>query len=77
MSPCGYCKGVICKGVVKMRFLARQIADSFVSVRFRPVYEDEDIDGDVTAEVYQPTEQCIELVRKQALVDSSQASSEG
>ena len=29
----------------------------FVGVRFRAVYEGEPIDGDVTAEAYQPTEQ--------------------
>lgn len=34
----------------------------FVCMRFRPVYEDEPLDADVTAEVYQPTEQLGELV---------------
>ena len=43
--------------------------DLFVGVRFRAVYEDEPIDGDVTAEAYQPTEQAAELVGKGALVD--------
>lgn len=43
--------------------------DMFVGVRFRAVYEDEPIDGDVTAEAYQPTEQAAELVAKGALID--------
>ena len=36
---------------------------------FRAVYEDEPIDGDVTAEAYQPTEQAAELVSKGALIN--------
>ena len=44
-------------------------AERFACVRFRPVYEGEDIDGDVTAEVYQPTEQCAELMAKEQLID--------
>jgi len=51
--------------------------ECFVSVRFRPVYEGEDIDGDVTAEVYQPTEQCAELVGRGALIDAPTAVGEG
>ena len=42
-------------------------ADTFVVVKFRPVYDGEDLDGDVTAEVYQLTEQCAELAAKGAL----------
>jgi len=47
-------------------------ADLFVGMSFRPVYEDEPIDADVTAEVYQPTEQFTSLVteRGEALVDA-------
>lgn len=40
----------------------------FVGMRFRPVYEGEPIDGDVTAEAYQPTEQAAELASKGVLV---------
>ena len=39
------------------------------SVRFRAVYEGEPIDGDVTAEAYQPTTQAAELVGKSVLID--------
>lgn len=41
---------------------------TFITMRVRCVYEDEDIDGDVTAEVYQPTEQGMKLLEKQALL---------
>lgn len=41
----------------------------FVGVRFRAVYEGEPIDGDVTAEAYQPTTQAAELVGKSVLID--------
>lgn len=46
-----------------------EAAARFVSVRFRPVCEGEDIDGDVTAEAYQPTTQCAELVASRMLDD--------
>ncbi|KAL1500655.1 hypothetical protein AB1Y20_013303 [Prymnesium parvum] len=49
----------------------------YVCVRFRPVYEGEEIDGDVTAEVYQPTEQCADLLRRGALQDSTKVAGEG
>eukprot|EP00322_Chrysochromulina_rotalis_P016237 CAMPEP_0115830574 /NCGR_PEP_ID=MMETSP0287-20121206/1686_1 /TAXON_ID=412157 /ORGANISM="Chrysochromulina rotalis, Strain UIO044" /LENGTH=215 /DNA_ID=CAMNT_0003283879 /DNA_START=15 /DNA_END=662 /DNA_ORIENTATION=- len=43
-------------------------ADLFVSMRFRPVYDDEPIDADVTAEVYQPTAQLCELAVQRGVV---------
>ena len=44
---------------------------SFVTMRVRCVYEHEDIDGDVTAEVYQPTEQCVKLLAQGSLVPAA------
>ncbi len=40
----------------------------FVGMRFRPVYDDEPLDADVTAEVYQPTEQLCELALERDVV---------
>ena len=39
-------------------------AKQFVTMRVRAVYDHEDLDGDVTAEVYQPTPQGAELLQK-------------
>ena len=41
----------------------------FVAMRFRPVYEDEELDADITAEVYQPTKQLEDLVGRGVLTD--------
>lgn len=46
-----------------------EAASLFVGVRFRAVLEGEAIDGEVTAEAYQPTEQATELVGKGVLID--------
>ncbi len=64
----------------ELRFLTAAAAEAaeldpeasrrFVGVRFRPVYEGEQIDGDVTAEAYQPTEQCAKFVGDGTLVDA-------
>ena len=59
--------------MVELRAIAAQ-ADpeansSFVCMRFRPVYDDEPIDADVTAEVYQPTEQLAKLVQRGVIRD--------
>ena len=43
----------------------------FVGVLFRAVYEGEAIDGDVTAEVYQPTKQATDLICDGKLVPAS------
>jgi hypothetical protein len=40
----------------------------FVSLLFRPVYADENIDGLCTAEAYEPTPQCEELCERGALI---------
>lgn len=57
--------------------VASNLSSGFPSFRLsllegclRQVYEHEDIDGDVTAEVYQPSDLCLDLVRKGALLDS-------
>ena len=43
-------------------------AKQFVTMRVRAVYDHEDLDGDVTAEVYQPTPQGAELLQKRSLL---------
>ena len=63
---------------LELAFLARQRAKAieadvaaaqlFVGMRFRPVYDDEPLDADVTAEVYQPTEQLCQLVLERDVV---------
>ena len=62
------------RAIVKWRKVAikadAEAARLFIAMRFRPVYEDEDIDADVTAEVYQPTEQFASLVEKGVVVDA-------
>ena len=43
-------------------------AKQFVTMRVRAVYDHEDLDGDVTAEVYQPTPQGADLLQKGSLL---------
>jgi hypothetical protein len=58
------------KGGVGMSALGAGAPELFVGVRFRAVYEDEPIDGDVTAEAYEPTAQAEALVEKGVLIDA-------
>ena len=46
-------------------------AKQFVTMRVRAVYDHEDLDGDVTAEVYQPTPQGAELLQKGSLLPAA------
>ena len=46
-------------------------AKQFVTMRVRAVYDHEDLDGDVTAEVYQPTPQGAELLQKRSLLPAA------
>ena len=58
---------------------AKAKGGGYVALRFRAVWddaEDAEIDGEVTAEAYEPTEQCESLVARGALVPCAKATGE-